>query len=90
MQCHKHQLTPWPSWLRRATVNRKIVSSILTGVGLLLFLPFLCSLFHIYSEVPGRAELQWGEGTQSTTKPCTNNISAKVEKGGGEGCDSAS
>ena len=25
-------MTPWPSWLRRATVNRKIVSSILTGV----------------------------------------------------------
>ena len=27
-----NHVTPWPSWLRRATVNRKIVSSILTGV----------------------------------------------------------
>ena len=26
------RMTPWPSWLRHATVNRKIVSSILTGV----------------------------------------------------------
>ena len=27
-----HEMTPWPSWLRRKTVNLEIVSSILTGV----------------------------------------------------------
>ena len=27
-----HRTTPWPSWLRRETVNLEIVSSILTGV----------------------------------------------------------
>ena len=32
--------TPWPSWLRRATVNRKIVSSTLTGVVNFSFLFF--------------------------------------------------
>ena len=30
-------MTSWPSWLRRATVNRKIVSSILTEVDQLFF-----------------------------------------------------
>ncbi|CUM63009.1 uncharacterized protein PRCAT00000570001 [Priceomyces carsonii] len=35
-------MTPWPSWLRRETVNLKIVSSILTGV---VFF-FLSSIFN--------------------------------------------
>lgn len=33
-------MTPWPSWLRRKTVNLEIVSSILTGVALFFFARF--------------------------------------------------
>ena len=32
MQKNSTRTTPWPSWLRRKTVNLEIVSSILTGV----------------------------------------------------------
>ena len=40
-------MTPWPSWLRRKTVNLEIVSSILTGVAFL----FLFARFQFRSSL---------------------------------------
>ena len=44
---HPYLMTPWPSWLRRATVNRKIVSSILTGVALVFYFFGCLSLYKL-------------------------------------------
>ena len=46
LKLYFHKMTSWPSWLRRATVNRKIVSSTLTEVVIFLFMPHLKRLFY--------------------------------------------